>query len=223
VPENTRTAEKILTAIKGLQGHLRADETPILAEPAIWDGGQGKHSETCDVVVTDQRLLGYYYRSFPREKLFLDALDLADISNVTLRQRNYSPVFREIQISAGPRKVSIRTPRQKSDALYASLRSVIGDSMAPAAATEESVDVDAQEPIARPAPVYGRQDIQIKFDRSPLAIMILFIGGIMLEIIGAILWISTQSAPIGLPLCIAGFLAVAAAFVVRRQNSRPAA
>lgn len=156
----TKHAEKILASVKGLRNHLQTDEIPILAEPAIWDGGQGAHSETCDVVITNQRLLSYYYKTFPRERLFLDALDLSAMSSVTLSQKSYSPVFREILVSTEARRVSIRTPRQRSEILYAGMRAAI-ERYAPAAApTYDNTPGTENETLtaARPVPVYGRRD-----------------------------------------------------------------
>ncbi len=215
----TKHAEKILAGIKGLRNHLQTGEIPILAEPAIWDGGQGTHSETCDVVITNQRLLGYYYKTFPRERLFLDVLDLSAMSSVTLSQKSYSPVFREIVVSTEARRVAIRTPRQKSEILYAGIRAAI-ERYAPAAVPiyDNMPEAEAGTPtFRRPAPVYGRQEIRAAFDTSPLAITLLFVGGIVLEVLGFILWATTHSAPTGLPLFVAGFLVVLIAFFVRRQ------
>jgi hypothetical protein len=39
----------------------------------------------------------------------------------------------------------------------------------------------------------------------------------VLEIAGAVLWAITQSAQVGLPLIIAGFIAVFTAFMIRKQ------
>ncbi len=149
----TSTAEKILAQVKGLRNHLQPDEQPLLALPAIWDNGQEKRSAPCDVIVTNQRLLGYYLVSFPRERLFLDSL--------TLREETVQP----------------------------------------------------------PTPVFGRQEIRTQFESSNLAITILFVGGIMLEVGGVLLW-DTVGQTIGLPLCIAGFVMVFAAIVQRRQQRR---
>ena len=79
MPLKTGTAEKILSRLKGLRNHMQAGEVPVFTVPAIWDAGQGQRSMPCDVVVTNQRIFGYVYVSFPRERLFLDALSLATI------------------------------------------------------------------------------------------------------------------------------------------------
>src|SRR5258708_24376362 len=121
----TQPAEKILGRLKGLRNHMQADEVPLFTVPAIWDGGQGQRSMPCDVVLTNQRLFGYVYVSFPRERLFLDALSLPVIQAVSLRHNTYEPVFRELLVSGGGRKIHIRAPRPKIESLYAALRSDI--------------------------------------------------------------------------------------------------
>ncbi len=109
----TQPAGKILGRLKGLRNHMQADEVPFFTVPAIWDGGQGQRNMPCDVVLTNQRLFGYVYVSFPRERLFLDALSLPTIQAVSLRHHTYEPVFRELLVSGGGRKIHIRAPRQK--------------------------------------------------------------------------------------------------------------
>jgi hypothetical protein len=211
---NTKTAEKILSSLKGLRKQLQADEEPLFAIPGIWDNGRQRHSIPCDIVLTNQRLMGYYYVSFPRERFFLDALPLAEITTVSLRQKAYEPLFRELLVSDGQRKVYIRAPRRKIEDLYAALRSAI-ESHAPAA---KAAFADEAEDIAdHPAPIYGRQEIRRPFESSPLAIVLLFVGGLTLEIVGVALWMATQSAQVGLPLCVAGFAAVLTSFLARRR------
>jgi hypothetical protein len=198
-----------------LRKQLQADEQPLFALPAIWDNGRQRHSIPCDIVLTNQRLMGYYYVSFPRERLFLDALPLADITTVSLRQKAYEPLFRELLVSDGQRKVYIRAPRRKIEDLYAALRSAI-ESHAPAAGVAFADEAGDIEP--RPAPVvYGRQEISRPFESSPLAIVLLFVGGLLLEIAGVLLWMATHSTQAGLPLCVAGFAAVITSFLARRR------
>jgi len=48
---------------------------------------------------------------------------------------------------------------------------------------------------------------------------VLFVGGLLLEIIGVLAWSVTKSGQIGLPLCIAGFIAVFFATLTRRERS----
>lgn len=211
----TSTAEKITASLKGLRDHLQPGEQPLFTIPGIWDGGQGRHSTACDIVLTNQRLFGYYFVRFPRERLFLDALPAAGITNVSLRQKSFEPLFRELLVSDGTRKVYIRAPRQKIEALYAALRQT-SESHGIADETTTATVADASAP--RPFPVYGRQEIRKPFENSPLALTLLFAGGVILEIIGVVLWSITQSANAGLPLCVAGFIAVLMAIVVKRQR-----
>jgi hypothetical protein len=214
LPRNTSTTEKIIANIKGLRNHLQESEQPIMTIPAIWDGGQSDHSTPCDVVLTDQRLLGYSFTSFPRERLFLDTLTLSDITSVSLRQKTFEPIFRELMISDSGRKVYLRAPRQKIETLYSALRLAI-ESYAPMADT-----IFSAEPTGKPSlPIFGRQDIQRPFENSPLAISLIFGAGVALEALGAALWVATHSSQVGMPLCVAGFVAVLLAIVIRRQAS----
>jgi len=211
-------AQQILSQCKGLSQHLQAGEEPVLSIPAIWDSDERSHREACEVILTNKRLIGFYFNTFPREKLFFDAINLSSMAQVTLHHKTYA-LFRELMISEGTHKVAIRAPRRKSETLYSALR----------AATAAYHNPDEQETIleatgvsttasTRPAPIYGRQDIRAAFDTSPLAITLLFVGGIALEIVGAILWSLTQSSSVGLPLCIAGFVAVIVAILQARQR-----
>lgn len=247
MPDTTRGAEKILSGLKGLRDHLQPDEQPVLTQPAIWDNGQGTDSTPCDVVVTNQRLLGYYFVSFPRERLFLDAIDLSTITHITLRQKTNSPIFQEILVSDGKRKIYVRAPRKKIEALYTALRSATGQAPAGAAdegqiahtpapstaasASESSPDTPSNAPPdtssnvssseqsgAAPAPIYGRQDIRTPFESSPLAIALLFGGGLALEVIGGMLWALTNNPQVGFPLCLAGLIAVGTGLLTIRQR-----
>src|SRR6516164_10058554 len=123
-PKNA-IANKILKHLKGLSNHLQADEEPLFTVPAIWDSGQDQRSMPCDVVLTNQRLFGYVYVTFPRERLFLDALTLTEIKVVTFRQKTFEPVFRELLVSDGQHKVYIRAPRKKIEKLYEALQSAM--------------------------------------------------------------------------------------------------
>jgi hypothetical protein len=219
VSNTTSIAEKILAQIKSLRKHLQPDEQPLLTLPAIWDAGQGTKSTPCDVILTDQRLLGYYFVSFPRERLFLDTLALKEIRNVAVRHKNFEPLFRELLVSNDQRKIYIRAPRQKIEVLYTELRAAI-ETYAQANETAYDQDDTTNEQIeitAPPAPVYGRQEIKTAFESSNMAILLLFMGGLILEIGGATLW-ETVGQAIGLPLCLAGFVLVFAAIVQRRQR-----
>jgi len=215
-----QASERILRRFKGLSQHLQADEQPLFTVPAIWDGGQGQHSMACDVIITNRRVFGYIYTRFPRERLFLDALPLDEIKAVTLRQKAHEPVFRELFISSMSRNVYVRAPRQKIERLYGALRSAIdqfvpGTLSSPAKPGQESASPSA--PLA-PPPAFGKQEIRASFERSPLAVLLLFVGGLILEIGGALLWLLTQSFQTGFPLFVAGLVAVATAILVTRQR-----
>ena len=196
---------------------MQPGEEPLLAVPAIWDNGQGQHSTPCEVIVTNQRLLGYYSVSFPRKRFFLDELSLAALTAVSLRQKTYEPIFRELLVRDNQRKIYIRAPRRYIEALFAALR-VTTEEYTPTAQPAFE-DQSKEDTTRRTSPLtYGRQDIRRSFERSPLAITLLFVGGIALEVLGFVLWGATQSAQIGIPLFIAGLVAVLTATFVKRQQ-----
>jgi len=217
VNNTARTIEKIFRRVKGLRDQMQPGEEPLLAVPAIWDSGQEQHSTPCEVIVTNQRLLGYYSVHFPRKRLFLEELSLAALTTVSLRHKTYEPLFRELLVSEGRRKVYIRAPRRYIEALFAALRSAT-EQFVPAAQAMFEDKPEENRTGPSPAPVYGRQDIRTSFDRSPLAITLLFVGGIVLEILGFALWGATQSAQAGIPLFVAGLVAVLTATFIKRQR-----
>ncbi len=217
MPAQTRESEKILRRFKGLQQHLESGEIPLFSVPGIWDSGRERHSTACDIIVTNQRLFGYVYVRFPRERLFLDALSLEEIKAISLRHKSFEPVFRELLVSTERRSVYIRAPRQKIESLYSALRSATGRDM-PGAASEVLQDEGGSAASSTAPPAFGKQEIRASFERSSLAAILLFVGGLILEIGGALLWQVTQSAQTGLPLCIAGFVAVVTAIMVARQR-----
>ncbi len=210
------TAEKILASLKGLRDHMQPAEEPLMTIPAIWDSGWEQPSMPCDVVLTNQRLIGYVFVTFPRQRLFLETLSLSAITTVSLRHKSFEPLFRELLVSEGQRKVYIRAPRQKIESLYQALRSAI-EQYAPGD-VEPRFIVGNDANVEHVSPVFGRQEIRSEFQNSPLAITLLFTGGLVLEIAGAVLWAITQSVQVGLPLIIAGLIAVFTAFMLRRQR-----
>ncbi len=218
-----KSAQKILTRTKGLPQHLQPGEEPLLKVPAIWDNGQAQHSKPCDVIVTNERLMGFELVTFPRERLFLEDFPLSSITSVTLRHKTFEPLFRELAVSDGKRKVLIRAPRRLIETLYTGIRSAT-EQYTPTAHpdfADEPVGEakEAKETQHTPsATVYGRQDIRTTFERSPLAIILLFVGGIILELIGVVGWLLTGNIQVGTPLFIAGLLAVIVATLVRRQR-----
>src|SRR5256884_4785283 len=169
-PKNA-TADKLLKRLKGLRNHLLPDEEPLFTVPAIWDSGGEQRSMPCDVVLTNQRLFGYVYVTFPRERLFLDALTLTAIKVVTFRQKTFEPVFRELLVSDGQHKVYIRAPRKKLERLYEALQSAMerySPNKQPALPNEETTHTNET------TTAFGRQEIRTTFERSPLAITLLF-------------------------------------------------
>ncbi len=217
----TRTAEIILRKVKHLRDHLLPGEIPLLAVPAIWESGKEQHSTPCDVIVTNQRLLGYYAVDFPRKRFFLEELTLSTITAVTLRHKTYEPLFRELMVSNAQRKIYIRTSRSNIESLYAALHSATKQHTSAAPTTPDETLPEQQTPVTTPASsVFGRQDIRTTFSQSPLAIVLLFVGGLALEIIAFGLWLATQSTPVALPLFVAGLVAVLTAIIVSRQRQK---
>src|SRR5947199_10015424 len=139
------TANTIIRHLKGLSSHLLQGEEPLFTVPAIWDSGQNQRSVPCDVVLTNKRLFGYVYVTFPRERLFLDALTLTAIKVVTFRQKTFEPVFRELLVSDGQHKVYIRAPRKKLERLYEALQSAMehyGPNVQPTLEHEETSHIN---------------------------------------------------------------------------------
>jgi len=218
-------AEKILTSIKGLRDHLQPDEEPLATIPGIWDSIPTSESErratTCEIVVTNQRLIGFQYTKFPRARLFLEAFPLPTITMLTFRQRSFDPLFRELLVSDGQRKAYVRSSREKIEVLNREVQSAI-ETYAPHTTSSSiqpsSTQLDeSEEPTTRSAPPYERIALRTTFEQSHLGITVLFVGGLLLEIIGILAWSATKSGQIGLPLCIAGFFAVFVAMLIRRQ------
>jgi hypothetical protein len=215
----TPAAEKILRRVKHLRDHLLPGEIPLLAIPAIWDSGKQRRSIPCEVIVTNQRLLGYYVVDFPRKRLFLEELSLSTITAVTLRHKSYEPLFRELMVSNAQRKIYIRTSRRHIEVLFSSLRTATEQYIPETPTTFEEMlpERETSAPIPR-ASLYGRQDIHTPFSQSLLAIVLLLVGGMALEVTSFGLWMATQSVQIALPLFLAGLVAVLAAIFLRRQK-----
>ncbi|TMF47503.1 MAG: hypothetical protein E6I32_09705 [Chloroflexi bacterium] len=122
-------------------------------------------------------------------------------------------------------RVYIRAPRQKIESLYEALRSAI-QQYTPATQPIQEPEEEQQTASSATAttstkptaPVYGKQEIRGPFERSPLAIILLFVGGLLLEIAGAYLWFITQNPQGGFPLCVAGFVSVVTAFLIVRSR-----
>ena len=227
---STGNSEKILARLKGLREQMQPGEFPLLNMPGIWDGNLPENngrSMPCDIVLTNQRIFGYALTTFPRTRLFLDALPLSTLTTISLRQKNFEPLFRELLISNGQHKIYIRARAQQIAILYDSLRTAI-EQYAPSAtqAIENQIPQNSGDetvPSASSAssvtPIYGKQEIRGTFERSLLAIVLLFVGGLLLELIGVSLWITSGNVQIGLPLCIAGLLAFWMSLVARNQRT----
>src|SRR5690242_7438676 len=119
------SAEKILARLKGLRAQMREGEQPLFTIPAIWDNATEHQSNACDLVLTNQRIFGYIYTTFPRERLFLDSLELDEITAVSLRQKNFEAVFRELFVTDGKKRVYIRATRKKIEEACNALREAI--------------------------------------------------------------------------------------------------
>lgn len=219
MPAQTIATDKIFKRFKGLRRHLQPDEVPLFTMPAIWDGVRRARSSTaCDVIVTNQRIFGYIYTTFPRERFFLDALPLASIQAITLREKSFEPIFRELQVSSRERKIYIRAPRQKIESLQSALRLALGRENIETRPALATINTAREKTTQTAAPAFGTQDMRGAFERSLLSILVLFVGGLLLEILGVILWLTTQSAQTGLPLCGAGLVAVITSILLTRQR-----
>lgn len=215
------SSEKILNRLKGLRAQMHAGEQPLFTIPAIWDNATEKQSKACDIVLTNQRLFGYIYTTFPQERLFLDALELDTITQVSLRQRSFEAVFRELLVRDSTKKIYIRATRKKIEDMYAVLHTTLAEH-APATHAALASDTSGEQSTstaepAHPAPVYSRQQVRQRLERSPMGITLLLVGGLLLEIFGVIVWSSTDSVQTGVPLFLAGIVAVLAAMFARRQ------
>ena len=218
----TRATEKIFRKVRRLRNHIQPGEEPLLAIPAIWDSGKEQRSIPCDVIVTNQRLMGYYSVVRPRPRLFLEELPLTEIVAVSFRHKTYEPLFRELLVSTDSSKVYVRAPRRYIEALYAALREATELYATTTHPTFEDIPASKSNTPAsnRTTPtVYGRQELRRPFQNSPLAITLLFGGGLLLEILGFGLWAATQSLQVGMPLFIAGIVSVITATLLRRQRN----
>lgn len=202
---------------KGIQNHLHEGEVVLFSAPGFWDNGEVNYSTACDIVLTNQRIMGYYYKSFPREHLFLDALNLDELTSVEYRQKSFEPLFRELALRDEKRRVYLRTTRQHTETLYNLLREHTNQSLTQQGTYQATAGEQAPQPHQETR--YERQEIRTKFENSTLGITLLFVGGLVLEILGVVLW-RTQGAGIGWPLCLAGLVAVFTALLVRRQRTR---
>lgn len=227
-------SDKILGRLKGLRARMRAGEEPLFSIPAIWENVTDHQSNACDLVLTNQRLFGYIYTTFPRERLFLDAIELDAITAVSIRKKSFEAMFRELLVSNSQKRVYIRATSKKIEETYTALRAAITEyapatraalsvSAPPSAeASAEQVVDQARDTGDQPrqvsgGPSYSRQSVRQSLERSPLGITLLLTGGLLLEIIGLLVWVGARNAQAGLPLLLAGLLAVLVAIFARRQ------
>lgn len=218
--ESRTTAEKILASVKGLRTQMRVGELPLFTTPAIWENSAEDRSTACELVLTNQRIFGYFSLTVPRERQFLDALELAALKAVIVRHKSFELIFRVLFLSTEQKQIYIRAPRKKVEQAYQALRQALAD-YAPDThpVLDEQGKTDEVGPDAVKAePVYGRQQVRRPPERSALGITLLLTGGLLLEIAGAVIWAATGSAPTGGPLLTAGLVAVACAFLARRQR-----
>ncbi len=220
MPEKMLQKNKITARMKGLSKQLQTEEEPVCTIPGIWDNGEEQHSTLCDIILTNQRIFGYFYKTFPRERLFLDAINLSEIINVVYRQKEHEPLFRELLIETARRKVYVRAPQKKIETLFAALQ----ESSQVRRQSDTVVDaIIASVPGATGiSPTYRSEQVRATFENSPLAITLLFVGGILLEIVGVLIASATHSSQSGLSLCFAGLVAVITAIFLRMQRSKGA-
>ncbi len=210
------SAEKILGRLKGLRTYIHEGEQPLYSIPVIWENTTDKQSNACDLVLTNQRIFGYIYQSFPRERLFLDELQLESIKVVSVRQKNLEGLFRELFLSDGTKKVYIRAQRKKVEDAYTELHNAITAYSSTSRTLTDEPNASANGRADAPV-VFSRQEIHRPMEHSPLAITLLLVSGLLLEIVGAAAWALTGSLQTGLPLFIAGFIAVVVAALTRYQ------
>lgn len=214
--------EKILRRFKGLREQMHEGEEPLYSIPVIWENATQKQSNACDLILTNQRLFGYIFTTFPRTRLFLDDLDLEQVQGVTTRVKDFDVVFRELLVKGGGKTIYIRAPRKKIEELSRTLRATIAQytsgSVPPARVSQETpVAQEGGEEKPRPILNDEKQVVKQTLERSPLGITILLTGGILLEIVGAIVWFETASVQTGLPLFLAGIIALLVAALTLRQ------
>ncbi|MGH2508120.1 MAG: hypothetical protein ACRDHZ_12050 [Ktedonobacteraceae bacterium] len=175
------SSEKILSRLKGLRAQMREGEQPLFSIPAIWDNTTEKQSNACDLVLTNQRIFGYIYSTFPRARLFLDTVELDHIQQVSSRQKSFEAVFRELFVSDGRKNIYIRTTRKKLEDISAALHSVLAEHAPTTYArldknTSEEQLATTKEAIPA-APIFSHEKVQQRMERSPIGITLLLVGG----------------------------------------------
>ncbi|HEY0756691.1 MAG TPA: hypothetical protein VGD98_22250 [Ktedonobacteraceae bacterium] len=237
------TSEKILGRLKGLRAQMRAGEQPLFSIPAIWENATAHQSNACDLVLTNQRLFGYIYTTFPRPRLFLDDLELPAVTTVSIRSKSFEAMFRELLVSDNRKRIYIRATSKKIEETYSALRAAIDEhasltadtlaassqadqpgkeqslfpqSVAPSSTSQTVLAGSRSQSSA--GPTYSRQRIRQPLERSPLGITLLLAGGLILEILGVLAWAIIDNAQAGIPLILTGIFAVIVATFARRQK-----
>lgn len=248
----TTPSDKILARLKGLRTQMREGEQPLYSIPAIWENATTHQSNACDLVLTNQRIFGYIYTTFPRERLFLDALELDAVTAVSIRQKSFAAMFRELLICDDKQRIYIRATSKKIEETYTALRSAISaytslrqttrtastsalaqaDSSAESAGEQDELPDHTQanqkhqdeqavqqheQSQTESEPIYSRQRLRQSLERSPLGIAILFVGGLILEVVGILFWASLGNPQAGVTLILTGLFAVIIATLARRQ------
>jgi len=137
------SSDKILARLKGLRARMRDGEQPLFSIPAIWDNATEHQSNACDLVLTNQRIFGYIYTTFPRERLFLDALELNTITAVSIRRKSFEALFRELFVSDSQKRIYIRATSKKIEETYTALRGAIAEYAPATQATLQTADAPA--------------------------------------------------------------------------------
>jgi hypothetical protein len=166
--QNT-SAEKILTRFKGLRAQMREGEQPLFSAPAIWENATDRQTNACDLVLTNQRLFGFFYKTFPRERLFLDALELSAITAVSIRRKSFEALFRELLVADNQKRIYIRATGTRIEETYTALRKAIaayapavGATLAPATDAHEWSDEQESMPGGTTSDVQKLQGEQIE-------------------------------------------------------------
>ena len=173
---NNPVSDKLLARLKGLRAQMREYEQPLFSIPAIWDNATDRQSNACDLVMTNQRIFGYIYKTFPREWLFLDALELSEITTISIRRKSFEAMFRELLVADKNKRVYIRATGKKIEETYTALRKAIAD-YAPAAqatlttdSTQHAAIKISEPPTSSPAkPEDTAQSTQIQEQSEPVA------------------------------------------------------
>ncbi len=209
MPDETIQSQKILaqSSLRGIDPYIHLNEAALLTIPAIWDNGQSQKSRPCEIVLTDQRLLGFF-RS--RRETSVEEFALEAIQTVTFREKQYEPIFRELLVSDGVRRVFIRAPKKKLEELYIRLQATLKLQTS----TGEAVTA------SKSSPTFERENLSTASYESSSAGLTMLLGlGIAMECLSLFLCTAAQNLQAAAPLFIVGFMAVCLAFIIRRRRT----